>query len=82
MIHTCRVCDTARNCGCGDCGESKLEICTKCNNVQVLSAAKHEGIPISHLAQDPLGGYHFKPNQIKDHRISMTEKSLCHSNNP
>jgi len=60
MIHVCKYCDNWRDCDCGDCGESKEETCTSCNNVMILALAGHLNIPVKKLGMDPLGGYHFK----------------------
>ena len=60
MIHICPYCQTERNCACGDCGESKEEVCVNCNNVMVLALAEHLHIPKEKLGQGPLGGYHIK----------------------
>ncbi len=64
MIHICTKCGDERDCNCGDCGELKEEVCTYCNNKEVIPKAQQLGIQISELGQDPLGGYHFKDGQI------------------
>jgi len=66
MIHLCSKCGIERNCGCGDCGENKFEVCTLCNNNEVLTKAEQLGIPKSDLGMDPLGGYHFKLGQKEE----------------
>ena len=58
MIHVCQYCDNWRECGSKDCGESKEETCTACNNVMILALAGHLNIPVEKLGKGPLGGYH------------------------
>ena len=69
MIHICQFCNNARDCGCGDCGEQELEICTDCNNYIMLKISKERNIPLEEFGQGPLGSY-FWTDKTREYQLS------------
>lgn len=75
MIHICRICNTKRDCECGDCGERKKELCIKCNNFYVMAKAKILDLNVNDLFMDMLGGIHIpeklEMTKFSNHKLVM-----------
>lgn len=74
MNHVCKTCGKVRDCGCGDCGENRLETCATCQNLKVIPFAEKYNIPLLELGLNPLGGYFIKEEHLerwKEYLVSL-----------